>query len=77
MKIIMTDDVMEVSPGVMLFTKERLAEILEFARSDDNLPEHSPTTGAVDDCPRCGGSGSVHNDGFVLVMCPACSGNRH
>ena len=64
MKIIMTDDVMEVSPGVMLFTKERLAEIIEFARSDDDLPEHSPTTGAVDLL-----SGQILH---TQCKCPAC-----
>lgn len=31
---------------------------------------------SLDDCPRCGGSGAVHNDGFVLVACPVCTGNR-
>lgn len=44
MKIIMTDDVMDVSPGVMLFTKDRLAEILEFARSGAVSPVTNPST---------------------------------
>lgn len=39
--------------------------------------ESCPTTGAVDDCQRCGGDGHVYNDGFVLVVCPTCTGNRH
>jgi len=39
-------------------------------------PLSRPTLHALDDCPRCGGRGTVRNDGFVWVACPACSGNR-
>ena len=37
MKLILTDDVMDVSPGVLLFTKERLTEILEFINNGNEL----------------------------------------
>lgn len=51
MKIILTDDLMEVSPGVMLYTKERLAEILAYIQAgeeEESAVEHDvhPTTGA-------------------------------
>lgn len=30
---------------------------------------------ATDPCPYCGGRGTVRNDGFVWVKCPACKGS--
>lgn len=27
-------------------------------------------------CPRCGGRGSVRNEGFVWVQCPVCDGRK-
>ena len=59
MKIIMTDDVSDVSPGVLLFTKERRAEILEFA------------CGRAD-CPECDGTGDNPASDSHSTDCPAC-----
>ena len=57
--------------GVMFEEAEQRAKKLA------GILNSRPTTGAVDDCPRCGGRGTVRNDGFVWVACPVCSGNRN
>lgn len=35
MRIILTDEIMDVQAGVMFFTKQRLAEIIKFIESGD------------------------------------------
>jgi hypothetical protein len=57
MKIIMTDEVMDVAPGVMMFTTERLAEIVEFARSGASLPRSWVPPGQAGVCRQCGDTG--------------------
>jgi hypothetical protein len=76
-KLILTDEIMDVSPGVLLFSKERLAEILEFinddARHDRDAELPNEAEAGEHSCPACSGMGHYLVGNFYEI-CPECEG---
>jgi len=75
---------MDKSKQIINIVRERLGnkptynpvEFLEMCAAVRDELETAEQCVHVDECPRCGGSKRVCNDGFVWVVCPACSGIR-